>query len=130
LRTWIEYGFKQVKDELGWADYRVTSYQKLKDGGNRLQCLSNDSQSDIFKLLSPDSAISKSSLEAKLKQHQWWDKGVGWKNVLNNLHLVIQPISFFNLILWLKIFNIPFLQQGFLHLINIMNEFEAYVPDG
>ena len=23
-RTWIEYGFKQVKDELGWADYRVT----------------------------------------------------------------------------------------------------------
>jgi len=33
-------------------------------------------QSDIFKLLSPDSAISKSSpLEAKLKQHQWWIKG-------------------------------------------------------
>jgi len=27
------------------------------------------------------------------------DKGVGWKNVLNNLHLVIQPyIFFFNLI--------------------------------
>jgi len=40
-------------------------------------------QSDIFKLLSPDSAISKSSpLEAKLKQHQWWDKGVGWKMCL------------------------------------------------
>lgn len=25
LRTWIEYGFKQCKDELGWADYRLTS---------------------------------------------------------------------------------------------------------
>jgi len=30
LRTWIEYGFKQVKDELGWADYRVTSYQEIE----------------------------------------------------------------------------------------------------
>ncbi len=25
LRTWIEYGFKQCKDQLGWADYRVTA---------------------------------------------------------------------------------------------------------
>ena len=25
LITWIEYGFKQVKDELGWVDYRLTS---------------------------------------------------------------------------------------------------------
>jgi len=32
LRTWIEYGFKQVKDELGWADYRVTSHQEIEDG--------------------------------------------------------------------------------------------------
>jgi len=26
LRTWIEYGFKHAKNELGWADYRVTDY--------------------------------------------------------------------------------------------------------
>jgi SRSO17 transposase len=26
LRTWIEYGFKQSKDELGWADFRLTRY--------------------------------------------------------------------------------------------------------
>jgi hypothetical protein len=25
LRTWIEQGFKQVKDELGWADFQVRS---------------------------------------------------------------------------------------------------------
>lgn len=29
LRTWIEYGFKQVKDELGWADYRLTDYGSI-----------------------------------------------------------------------------------------------------
>jgi SRSO17 transposase len=24
LRTWIEYGFRQDKQELGWTDYRFT----------------------------------------------------------------------------------------------------------
>jgi len=28
LRTWIEYGLKQVKDELGWADYRLTAMRR------------------------------------------------------------------------------------------------------
>lgn len=30
LRGWIEYGFKQVKNELGWADFRVTSYSSIE----------------------------------------------------------------------------------------------------
>lgn len=30
LRTWIEYGFKQVKDELGWTDYRLTRYEEIE----------------------------------------------------------------------------------------------------
>ena len=30
LRTWIEYGFKQCKDQLGWADYRVTQYIQIE----------------------------------------------------------------------------------------------------
>ncbi len=33
-RTWIEYGFKQAKDELGWADYRVTDYHASSAGGS------------------------------------------------------------------------------------------------
>jgi SRSO17 transposase len=30
LRTWIEYGFKHTKNELGWADYRVTDYASFE----------------------------------------------------------------------------------------------------
>ena len=30
LRNWIEYGFKQVKNELGWADYRLTDYPSIE----------------------------------------------------------------------------------------------------
>ena len=30
LRNWIEYAFKQVKNELGWADFRVTDYHSIE----------------------------------------------------------------------------------------------------
>ncbi|MGE5656381.1 MAG: transposase, partial [Actinomycetota bacterium] len=30
LRNWIEYGFKQVKNELGWSDYRLTDYHSIE----------------------------------------------------------------------------------------------------
>ena len=26
-----------------------------------------------------------------LRQHKWWNAGKGWKHVLNNLRLLIQP---------------------------------------
>jgi SRSO17 transposase len=30
LRTWVEYGLKQSKDALGWADFRVTDYRQIE----------------------------------------------------------------------------------------------------
>jgi SRSO17 transposase len=30
MRMWIEYGFKQSKQELGWSDFRVTSYPDIE----------------------------------------------------------------------------------------------------
>jgi len=29
-RTWIEYGFRQSKSELGWADFRVPQYSQIE----------------------------------------------------------------------------------------------------
>jgi SRSO17 transposase len=29
LRTWVEYAFRQCKQELGWADYRFTNFQHI-----------------------------------------------------------------------------------------------------
>jgi hypothetical protein len=29
LRNWIEYGLKQSKNELGWADFRFTDYSQI-----------------------------------------------------------------------------------------------------
>ena len=30
LSNWIEYELKQVKNELSWADFRVTGYQSIQ----------------------------------------------------------------------------------------------------
>jgi hypothetical protein len=30
LRTWLEYGFRQCKQELGWTDYRFTNFQHIE----------------------------------------------------------------------------------------------------
>ncbi len=29
LRTWVKYGFRQCKQELGWADYRFTNFKEI-----------------------------------------------------------------------------------------------------
>jgi hypothetical protein len=29
-RNWVEYGLKQSKNELGWADFRVTNYSQIQ----------------------------------------------------------------------------------------------------
>jgi len=133
LRTWIESGFKQVKDELGWADYRLTDYEEIEKWWEIIcsAYLMVSLQSSLFKQADKQVSSKLNDPEVKFSQHQWWDKSSGWKNVLNNLRLIIQPYIFFHLILpWLQVFHIPALKQGFFHLINLMNQFDAYVPDG
>ena len=62
-------------------------------------------------------------------RHRWWDSGQGWKNILNNLRLVLQPYVFHCLFLpWLLLFDIPGLRAGFLQLIGIMNSLHTALP--
>jgi hypothetical protein len=64
-RFWIKYVclVKKLdapsKNELGWADFRLTDYSRIE---------------------------------------KWWDEGKGWKNILNNLRLFLQPLCYFNLL--------------------------------
>ncbi len=39
LRTWVEYGFRQCKQELGWTDYRLTSFQYIEKGWENIFCV-------------------------------------------------------------------------------------------
>jgi SRSO17 transposase len=133
LRNWVEYGLKQSKNELGWADFRVTDYAQIQKwweivmSAYLLVSLHSQVLNDL-----PNQGINSSSdpIVKKFREHEWWDFGQGWKNLLNNLRLVIQPFIFFNLIKpWLIVFPISHLSIGFSTLIALMNRIRGAIPD-
>ena len=116
LRTWVEYGLKQSKNELGWADFRLTHYPDIERWWEII-C----STYLMVSLHSEQMLASTPQRELKFASHPWWDSGNGWKNILNNLRLIIQPFTLFNLISpWLKVFSIPQLHLGFSQLQSIV----------
>jgi len=59
--------------------------------------------------------------------NQQWNHQSGWKNALNNLRLIVQPLLLFWLIYpWLNIFPNSDLFLGFNHLISAMNQFKYF----
>ena len=132
LRNWVEYGLKQSKNELGWADFRVTNYAQIQKWWEVVMSayLLVSLHSSVLNphRHSPKNNITKSVLK-KFSTHDWWDEGHGWKNLLNSLRLVLQPFCVFNRIKpWLKVFPIPHLSIGFERLIGLMNLLRGAVP--
>lgn len=134
LRTWIEYGFKQAKNELGWADYRVTDDASIERWWELVFCAYT-----LVSFQCPVLQTNKQEAEPPpaheatpvdhFPEHPWWDSGQGWKNTLNNLRLILQPYILFCLLLpWLLVFDIPCLRAGFAELTGIMNFFHASLP--
>jgi len=135
LRNWVEYGLKQSKNELGWADFRVTDYAQIEKwwevvmSAYLLVSLHSDTLNPSQK--TAEATPSEASVERRhtFASHQWWDPADGWKNILNNLRLVLQAFVFFNLINpWLTVFPIPSLSVGFSELMEIMNRFPGAIP--
>lgn len=132
LRNWIEYGFKQVKNELGWADFRLTDYGSIERWWEIIfsAYLLVSLQADYFQscLESPESSSQEASraiLEC-FGQHLCWEAGTTWKSALNNLRLIIQPYIFYCLLApWLEVFSIPGLKRGFFRLMMHMNYFRG-----
>jgi SRSO17 transposase len=128
LRNWIEYGLKQSKNELGWADFRVTDYAQIQKwweivmSAYLLVSLHSQNLRNT-----EDKGINESTdpVVSKFREHQWWDFGQGWKNLLNNLRLVMQPYQFFNL---LKPWQASFSNYAFINWLfnaNCLNESNA-----
>ena len=144
LRTWIEYGFKQSKNELGWADFRLTEYKDIEKWWEIVSSayLMVSLQAQTSKGTSPgtpqtenaspveeQTITSQEEPQEPFQQHKWWALGKGWKTTLNNLRLIIQPyVSYCLLLPWLQVFAIPLFQEGVESLIGIMNKFRGFVP--
>lgn len=135
LRNWIEYGFKQVKNELGWADFRLTDYESIERWWEIIfsTYLLVSIQATSFQfnqqLTTTSTSGFSSSSHVHISQHSQypdWESGTTWKSALNNLRLIIQPYIFYCLIQQeLTVFNIPGMRRCFLKLIEFVNDFRA-----
>lgn len=128
LRTWVEYGFRQCKQELGWTHYRFTNFPEIEKWWEIIfsayWMISSHSQA-LYDLKPIQEPVTDFSL------HPQWSNKEGWKTTLNNLRLIIQPtIVFWTIVPWLDIFPSRSLLLGFHRLIAVMNQFSFYLPDG
>ncbi len=134
LRTWVEYGFKHAKDDLGWADYRLTDYASIERWWElvmsaytlvSLQTLTDAARAD-------NAAVPLSDIPAPLQEHPDRDTGVGWKHHRNNLRLLLQPyVCSCLLIVWLPLVPHPHaaaIQSGFAALAALVNSFRLSLP--
>jgi SRSO17 transposase len=125
LRNWVEYGLKQSKNELGWADFRVTDYSRIEKWWEIVMSvyLMVSLQSEVYNKPKEKPETSRELAKKEMQKHPWWDKGKGWKNILNNIRLFMQPWYYFNLLKpWLVVIYNPNLLKIFSRLFSKLNK--------
>ena len=135
LRTWVEYGFRQCQQELGWTDYRFTNFKEINKWWEIIFCaylmisLNPQALRSLNSSNLPNFKDSQTNID--LTSHPQWNHQIGWKNVLNNLRLLLQPSLLFWLIFpWLEIFPNSYLLLGLHNLINSLNQFQPLLLSG
>ncbi len=141
------YGCKQAKDDLGWADDRVTDYAAIARWWELVLSAYTlvSLQSPAFAALghgaaAPETAAPAAAapaaaaplLPAALDAHPAWDTGTGWKSHLNNRRLLLQPSVCACLLLpWLPLVPLPHahsIQTGCTALASLVNAFRLALP--
>jgi len=135
LRTWVEYGFRQCKQELGWTDYRFTNFNEINKWWEIIFCayLMISLKTQAFESLNSSSLPNSEASQTNIDwgSHPQWNHQTGWKNVLNNVRLIIQPSLLLWLIVpWLEIFPNSSLLIEFHRLIITMNQFSPLLLYG
>jgi SRSO17 transposase len=144
LRTWVEYGFKHSKDDLGWADYRLTDYASIERwwelvmSAYTLVSLQTDDIAALGHVTAPPPPAAQAAPPdvagdgAPLEAHPAWDQGSGWKHHLNNLRLLLQPYVCSCLLFpWLHLVPLPHVQAvqtGLAALGSLVNTFRLALP--
>jgi len=117
---------------LGWTDYRLTDFQHIEKWWEIIFSVYS-----MISLHTPPFLSLNQSHQMRLDlpknssvdftTHQQWNHQTGWKNTLNNLRLIVQPLLLFWLIHpWLDVFPNSHLLLGFNQLISAMNGFKPF----
>lgn len=135
LRTWVEYSFRQCKQELGWTDYRLTNFENINKWWEIIMSayLMISLNTQVFLSLNiSDSQNCEAQISTiDFTTHPQWNHQTGWKNVLNNIHLIIQPTLLLWLICpWLEVFPNSYLLRGLHNLIDSINQFSLLPLSG
>ena len=158
-RTWVEYGFRQCKQELGWTDYRLTKAEDIlkwweiinsvywmisintkplrilwqKSGcGNEVMTESLPAEVPSARERAPrrDNSSSEKKEKTSINHHDWRECN-SWKNTLINYRIMIQPMIIFCTILpWLKIIPSEILWSGFNDLLGCANHYMIHFLSG
>jgi SRSO17 transposase len=113
LRNWLEYGFKQVKHELGWHDYRLTDDASIERWWELIfsAYLLVSLHAEQFKQHHAAQDKDETAPEPDplpFSKHCNWELGVTWQSALNNLRLLLQPYWCWDwLEHWLQVFPVP-----------------------
>ncbi|AOW98801.1 IS701 family transposase [Moorena producens PAL-8-15-08-1] len=136
LRTWVEYAFRQCKQELGWTDYRFTKFKDIEKWWEIIFCVYTmiSLNSPAFLSLNKSTEVAnkvKDADDIQVSNHQQWNHKGGWKNVLNNFRLLIQPIMMLWIIFpWLDILPNSKLLLGLNQLISEINQYQFFFNSG
>lgn len=135
LRTWVEYGFRQCKQELGWTNYRLTKFNEINKWWEIIFCayLMISLSTEAFQALNYYKIADNQSHQNNFdwNYHPQWNHQTGWKNVLNNFRLIMQPTFLLWLIFpWLEVFPNSDLLLGLHRLINTINQFKPLLFSG
>ncbi|AGF51667.1 transposase [Synechocystis sp. PCC 6803] len=86
-RNWIEYGLKQIKNELGWADFRMMDYSRIEKWREIVMSVYLMVSLQIENLPPHDNFLNKSKQTRKIayqniQKRPWWNQKVDGKTYL------------------------------------------------
>ena len=122
-RTWVEYGFRQCKQELGWTDYRLTKGEDIEKWWeiiNSVYWMISLKTKPITDLINQKKIVE--TQDKKIFITEDWRDFSSWKNTLINYRIMVKPMLIFCTMLpWLRIMESDLLWIGFNHLLNHSN---------
>lgn len=132
-RTWIEYGFRQCKQELGWTDYRLTKAEDILKWWeiiNSVYLMISLKTKPLRMLQQKENKNQNQSKNIKIN-HQDWRECNSWKNTLINYRIMIQPmIIFWTILPWLRMMENDILWIGFNDLLRCANDYMNHFLTG
>jgi len=132
-RTWIEYSFRQCKQELGWTDYRFTDFASIEKwwelilSAYLMISLHTPPLRQSTESVTPDPDTDNDHSLLRMSKPPYWQPNHGWKNTLNNIRVLMKPsLLFWAIVPWFQVFPDWQLLSSLRPLLHRVNQFQYF----